>query len=126
MIAARQSMIIVAAALLGSCASGDSLEGGRTVFNNPYAATVIDRTGIGPQCDVDIGRDTTCLDASVIQYRRGRNAVLRNGETVRLTRAQARLVRQRAELLEARRNQPPVPPPPPPPPPIAEDGSDKP
>ena len=102
---------ILAALTLSACATGDPQAGARTVFNNPLAATRIDRTGIGPQCDVDIGRDATCLNAAVIVGRRGRTAILRNGETVRLTRAQARLLRERSERLGAPSNQPPPPPP---------------
>lgn len=124
MIAVRSSMIIAAAAVLSGCASADPLEGGRTVFHNPYAAPAIDRTGIGPQCDVDLGRDATCLNGAVIRGGRGRNAILSNGETVRLTRAQARLLRQQADLLEAQHHQPPQPDPPPPL--IAQDGGDQP
>ena len=124
MIAVRSSMIIAAAAVLSGCASADSLEYGRTVFHNPYAAPEIDRTGAGPQCEVDLGRDATCLNGAVIRGRRGRAAILSNGETVRLTRVQARLLRQQADLREAQRNLPPQPAPPPPP--IAQDGSDQP
>lgn len=95
------SLVLSLAALLGGCASDGSLEGERTVFNNPYTAPLIDQTGIGPQCDVNFGSDATCLDAVVAYDRRGRSARLSNGETVRLTRAQVRLLRERAELIAA-------------------------
>lgn len=108
----RRSVILAAAMMLGGCASGDSLEGERTVFNNPYAAPVIDRSGIGPQCEVDIGRDATCLGAVVAYDRRGRWARLENGQTVRLTRAQSRILRERADLIQQLRSQPLQPPPP--------------
>ena len=100
--------IIIAAALLGGCASGDSLESGRTVFNNPYAAPAIDRTGIGPQCNVDLGRDATCLGGPLIYPGKGRHVSLGHGEVARLTRAQARILRERGALIEARSNQPPA------------------
>ena len=109
MIATRFSIILVAA-LAGGCATGDSLEGQRTVFDNPHAAPVIDQRGIGPQCDIDLGRDATCLGGPLIYPGRGRVASFGNGENVRLTRAQARILRERAELLEALRNPPPPPP----------------
>jgi hypothetical protein len=131
MIAPRISLILVIV-LLGGCATGDSLEGQRTVFSNPYVAPVLDQRGIGPQCEVDFGRDATCLSGPVNYSRRGRTAVLEGGETLRLTRAQRRLVRERAELIEARRNAPPMPPAPPPAPspepvlPTAEPASEQP
>lgn len=127
MIPPRVSIILVAA-LLGGCATADSLEGQRTVFSNPYVAPEVDRRGIGPQCDVEFGRDATCLGGPLIYPGRGRAAGLGNGESVRLTRAQARLVRQRAEALEARSNTPSPPPPPPPAPvlPTAGGNRDKP
>ena len=121
MIATRFGMILLAALVVG-CASGDSLEGQRTVFDNPHAPPVIDQRGIGPQCDVDLGRDATCLGRPLIYPGRGRDASLGNGEHVRLTRAQARILRERAELLEALRNPPPPPPPPPVLPTAATDG----
>jgi hypothetical protein len=122
MIATRFSMICLAA-LAGGCASGDSLEGQRTVFDNPHAPLVVDRTGIGPQCDIDLGRDATCLGGPLIYPGRGRHASLGNGESVRLTRDQARILRERAELLEALRKLPlPLPPPPPVLPTAATDG----
>ena len=114
---APRSSLILLAALLGGCATGDPFESQRTVFNNPYVPPVLDQRGIGPQCEVDIGRDATCIGGPVIFPGRGRTAVLGNGERVRLTRAQARLVRERAELRESLRNAPPPQPPPPPPPP---------
>lgn len=107
MIAPRTSSFVVLAALLSGCATGDSLKGQRTVFSNPYVAPLLDQRGIGPQCEVDLGRDATCLGGAVNYSRRGRTAVLANGDTDRLTRAQRRLVRERAELIEARRNTPP-------------------
>jgi hypothetical protein len=116
MIAVRLSVILVAV-VIGGCASTDPQAGQRTVFNNPYAAPVIDRTGIGPQCDEAFGRDATCLGAPLIYPGRGRNAARGDGETIRLTRAQARILRDRAALIEALGKQP-VPPPPPTLPPV--------
>jgi hypothetical protein len=127
MIAQRGSMFFIIA-LLSACATSDPLEGQRTVFSNPYVAPDIDRRGIGPQCDVDFGRDATCLGVPLILSERGRTAALGSGETIRLTRSQARLVRERAELLEALRMAPPLPPPPLPEPmlPTAGSSGDKP
>lgn len=128
MITARSCMIL-AAILLGGCATGNGRPVERTVFNNPFSGLATDRTGIGPQCEANIGRDGTCLDPRNIVARRGRFVTLRNGDTVRLTRAQAQTLRERAALIAASRNQPPsIPPPPPapPPPPIAESGSETP
>lgn len=105
---------------LSGCA-GDVLKHERTVFNNPYAPPVIARTGIGPQCEVDFGRDATCLGTPLIYPGRGRTVSLGGGETERLTRNQARILRERAALIGARREQAELPPPPPPPPPKAAD-----
>ncbi|NCP12602.1 MAG: hypothetical protein GW858_00365 [Sphingomonadales bacterium] len=112
MIPIRASIVLVSA-LLGGCASADSLEGQRTVFNNPLAVPEIDRRGIGPQCNIDFGRDATCLGAPLIYPGKGRHASLGNGDSVRLTRAQVRILRERAELLEAARTAPPPASPPP-------------
>ncbi|KPF64909.1 hypothetical protein [Porphyrobacter sp. AAP60] len=97
-----RASVIIATALLSACATVDQKVGQRTVFNNPYATPLIDRTGIGPQCDVSIGRDATCLEAVVVRVDRGRIATLRNGDIVRLTRAQARILRERADILRER------------------------
>jgi hypothetical protein len=116
---------LLAGLLLGGCASADSLAGQRTVFSNPYAAPIIDRTGIGPQCEAQFGRDATCLGTVRAVSRRGRVAVLDNGETIRLTRNQARILRERWALIAALAQQPPPqqPPPPPPAPPPADDAA---
>jgi len=104
--------IILAALLIGGCASSDSLAGQRTVFSNPHAAPTIDRTGIGPACDTQIGRDASCLWAVRSISRRGRIATLESGETVRLTRNQVRILReQQAAIAGAQRTQSAPPPP---------------
>lgn len=125
MITARNAIPVIAL-ILGACASPDKggLEGHRSVFHNPFGPPVIDRRGIGPQCDVDIGRDMTCLGGPVIYPGRGRVVLLGNGDTVRLTRTQRRFLRDRAELLERPRDAPPPAPAPPPvpEPPPARDG----
>jgi len=123
-IALRSTAIAIgfAALALGGCTTPDPRSGERTVFNNPYALPPVDRTGVGPQCDVELGRDATCLGAPLV-FDGGRQALLGNGRTERLTRQQRRILRERAELLEVLRNQPPALPPSPPPP-IA-DGADK-
>ena len=126
--AVRPAILVVL--LLGGCASADSLAGQRTVFSNPYAAPTIDRTGIGPQCEAQFGRDATCLGTVRAVSRRGRVAVLDNGEAIRLTRNQARILRERWALIAALAQQPqpqqppsPPPAPPPPAPPPADDAA---
>lgn len=120
---AARSGVILSALALGACttAAEPALHGERTVFYNPFVPPEIDQRGIGPQCDVDIGRDATCLGGPIIYPGRGRAASLGNGETIRLTRAQRRILRERAELLEALRTMPPAPLPPPPVLPTARD-----
>ncbi len=126
---ATRASIVLAAVLFGGCATADGRPVERTVFNNPYSGLATDRAGIGPQCDVAFGRDATCLGAPLIYPGRGRHASLGNGETVRLTRAQKRILQERAELIAAPGNPPPPAPAPPPPEPTlptAADGSDRP
>ncbi|RNJ61839.1 MAG: hypothetical protein EDM03_09925 [Porphyrobacter sp. IPPAS B-1204] len=123
MITARSSMIL-AAILLGGCATSDGRPVERTVFNNPYSGLATDRTGIGPQCDVEFGRDATCLGAPLIYPGRGRNVSLGNGEIIRLTRNQRRILRERSELIEALRDQPQPRAPAPPPEPVLPTATD--
>jgi hypothetical protein len=124
MIACRRTSMILAgmaALALAGCATPDPLEGQRTVFSNPHAAP--DATGIGPQCDAARGRDATCLGVPLTRKGRG-NTIGAELADAGLTRQQRRILRERAELLKAGREQPPVSPPPPPP--IAEDADDTP
>lgn len=111
----RPSMILVAA-LLGGCATGDPLEGQRTVFSNPYVAPVIDQTGIGPECNRARGQDATCLGVPLT--RKGRGNSIGDGSYDRYNRNQRRVLRERAELLrqisEQQRQEQSAPPPPPP------------
>lgn len=107
MIAVRYSLIL-AAMLVGGCAGTDTLEGQRTVFNNPSAAPVIDQTGIGPQCDIARGQDATCLGVPLT--RKGRGNVIGEPGVGDLNRAQRRILRERAELLRQVSQQPPPPP----------------
>ncbi|MCX9146441.1 hypothetical protein [Erythrobacter sp. WG] len=109
---ARSSWIIITVFALAGCAAPDPLEGQRTVFSNPLGEPVIDRTGIGPQCATRFGRDATCLDPTIIRSRQGSSATLYSGETIRLTRAQRQILRERGQRIEARRDQPPSSPPP--------------
>ena len=114
--------IFVASLLLAGCASASEgpLSGQRTVFSNPFVAPEIDQRGIGPACDVAFGQDETCLGRPLIYPGRGRIASLGNGETVRLTRTQRDVLRDRAEANRARAQAlEHVEPSPPPPPPIA-------
>lgn len=111
----RPSMILVAA-LLGGCATGDPLEGQRTVFSNPYVAPVIDQTGVGPECYRARGQDATCLGVPLT--RKGRGNSIGDGSYDRYNRNQRRVLRERAELLrqisEQQRQEQSAPPPPPP------------
>lgn len=123
---AVRSSVILAALVLSGCATPPDTE--RGVFVNPLAAPTLGRTGIGPECEIDFGRDTTCLGAPLIYPGRGRDASLGNGEPVRLTRKQARILRERAALIEELSDQPPPLTPPPPPAPVlptADEGADE-
>ncbi|MCL9998055.1 MAG: hypothetical protein NBV68_01610 [Erythrobacter sp.] len=114
-----RTVLILAPLLLTGCAA-DSLEAERTVFHNPYAPAALDPDGIGPQCETTArAGDATCLGVPLTRKGRGNAIGVPLAEGPRLTRAQRRLLRERAELLEALRQQPAIPPPLPPPPPIA-------
>ena len=99
--------------VLSGCAT-DSLEGERTVFNNPYVRPVIDTTGVGPECDKARGRDATCLGVPLT--RRGEGSSVARPERTSYTRSQRRILMQQAELLKSLSNPPSLPAPPPMPP----------
>ncbi|QDH35315.1 hypothetical protein [Porphyrobacter sp. YT40] len=108
----------LAALALAGCASPDSLEGQRTVFNNPYAVPVIDRTGVGPKCDEARGDDATCLGVPLT--RKGRGSAIGERNYRSFTKNQRRILRERAELLrevaqQSKAETPPAPPQPAPP-----------
>lgn len=124
----RLSMIVVAVALSG-CATGDALEGQRTVFSNPYVAPVIDQAGIGPECNLAQGQDATCLGIPLT--RKGRGNAIGGDSFGSYNRNQRRVLRERAELLrqisEQQRQEQSAPQPPPEPTlPTAADGSETP
>jgi hypothetical protein len=96
----------IAMMLLAGCAT-DSLEGERTVFNNPYVRPVIDTTGIGPGCETARGRDATCLGVPLT--RRGDGSSIARPERTSFTRNQRRILRQQAELLKSLSNPPSLP-----------------
>lgn len=108
----RGSSIAIATFALAGCATPEPLEGQRTVFNNPFARPVIDDTGIGPQCDIALGRDATCLGVPLT--RRGRGNTIGPAQSAGLTRSQRRILRKRAELLKVLSEQGAIPAPPPP------------
>jgi len=97
MIATRRILMITLPVLLAGCATGDPARTERTVFNNPYAAPVVGKAGVGPQCDVARGRDATCLGVPLT--RKGRGTVIGNSVSNDLTRSQRRILRERAEQL---------------------------
>ena len=133
-------LVLGAAFLTTGCAtsSPDSFGGDRTVFNNPYAPPEIDQAGVGPQCQEEVLRDDRCRLDSLIYPGRCRYARDQNGNLVRLTRSERRLLRERNEAIRSRidvldslENGTPIPPnspalenlpPPPPPPPASADG----
>ena len=105
---------LIAPLLLVGCAS-DSLESERTVFHNPYAPGRADKSGIGPQCETTArASDSTCLGVPLTRKGRGNAIGVPLGDTQDLSRAQRRLLRERAALLETLREKPTIPPPPPP------------
>jgi hypothetical protein len=89
---------------LSACATPAELrfENQRTVFNNPYVPPVIDQRGIGPACEPAQLHEPACTPPNVIYPGRGRFGYLGGGEVVRLTRADRKFLRDRAESLQAR------------------------
>ncbi|WP_299295789.1 hypothetical protein [uncultured Erythrobacter sp.] len=96
--------IVVAALMVTGCARvpADGFGGERTVFNNPYAPPEIDQTGIGPKCSEEVIRDERCRLDSLIYPGQGRFARDANGNLVRLTRSERRLLRDRSEAIRSR------------------------
>lgn len=91
---------------LSACASPrePGFHGQRTVFANPYVPPVIDQGPIGPRCDEVRVRRPVCTEGAILYPGRGSHALLPDGQVVRLTRAERRFLRERAEALQARRD----------------------
>ena len=90
---------------LSACASPrePGFHGQRTVFANPYVPPVIDQGPIGPRCDEVRVRRPVCTEGAILYPGRGSHALLPDGQVVRVTRAERRILRERAEALQARR-----------------------
>lgn len=91
---------------LSACTSPrePGFHGQRTVFANPYVPPVIDQGPIGPRCDEVRVRRPVCTEGAILYPGRGSHALLPDGQVVRLTRAERRFLRERAEALQARRD----------------------
>ena len=98
--------MVVSLMALSACASPreSGFHGQRTVFSNPYVPPVIDPGTVGPRCDAVPVRRSVCTSGAIIYPGRGRNALLPNGEIIRLTRAERRFLRERADALQAQRD----------------------
>jgi len=109
------TLLLLAPLLLAGCAAASD-GGERTVFHNPYAPAAGKPDGIGPQCETTArASDTTCLGVPLTGKGRGNTIGVAFEDGQNLTRAQRRVLRERAELLKEQREQPVVTPPPPPP-----------
>jgi hypothetical protein len=106
--AMRVAMVgmVVSLMALSACASPrePGFTGQRTVFSNPYIPPVIDPGTVGPRCDAVPVRRSVCTSGAILYPGRGRNALLPNGEIIRLTRAERRFLRDRADALQAQRD----------------------
>ena len=98
--------VLAAVLALSACASPREagLHGQRTVFANPYVPPVIDQGTIGPRCDEVRIRRSVCTSGAILYPGRGSHALLPDGQVVRLTRAERRFLRERAEALQAQRD----------------------
>jgi hypothetical protein len=98
--------VLAAVLALSACASPRELgfNGQRTVFANPYVPPVIDQGNIGPRCDEVRIRRPVCTEGAILYPGRGRHALLPDGQVVRLSRAERRFLRERAEALRAQRD----------------------
>lgn len=97
----RPFFAIAALSALSACVANPQSEfnGQRTVFDNPYSAS-IDRGPVGPdQCAECPGVEGRLLE--VLNYPgRGRFAYDRNGNRVELSRSERRTLRQRFDAIE--------------------------
>ncbi|MEM6475321.1 MAG: hypothetical protein AAF687_04065 [Pseudomonadota bacterium] len=91
-----------AALLLAGCSSADPFASGRSVFYNPYAALELANGPVGPECDERVIGDRECYLDSAGNPVYGRFARDQNGNIVRLTRDQRRIVSERIEATQAR------------------------
>lgn len=91
---------------LSACASPrePGFHGQRTVFANPYVPPVIDQGPVGPRCDEVRVRRPVCTEGAIVYPGRGGLALLPDGQVVRLSRAERRFLRERAEALQAQRD----------------------
>ncbi len=98
--------MVALALLLSACASPrePGFHGQRNVFSNPYVPPVIDSGAIGPRCDEVPVRRSVCTSGAILYPGRGSRALLPTGEIVRLTRAERRFLRDRADALQAQRD----------------------
>jgi hypothetical protein len=101
---ARTVFVVALASLASACASPDpfaALGAERGVFSSPYVAPEISRQGIGPEPEGALAWRRPYLDT--LRYPgRGRVALDRNGNLVRLSRHDARILRERTDALRRR------------------------
>jgi len=105
---ARMIALAAAAASLGGCASREpfaALAAERGVFASPYVAPELaSRQGIGPEPEGVHPSRQPYLDA-LYYLERGRHALDRRGNVVRLSRNERRLLQERHERLRQRAEQ---------------------
>jgi len=87
---------------LAGCATADTLQGSRSVFNNPYSALIFANGPVGPDCEGQVNRPDGCFLDTLAYPGRGRYARDRDGNLVRLTRSERRFLRQRNEAIQSR------------------------
>lgn len=94
---------LTAMAGLAGCASEhDPFGAGRTAFDNPYAALVIENGPVGPYCDEGVLRDERCWINGVAHPASYRFARLPDGTLIRLDRNQRQWERERWEAIQSR------------------------
>ncbi len=97
----RAITVGIATLALTSCATGDSFESSRSVFNNPYALPVFDNGPVGSDCGERASRLDGCFLDSLSYPGRGKFALDRSGNLIRLTRSERRFLRERHEAIQS-------------------------
>lgn len=87
---------------LAGCATGNVFDDGRSVFNNPYDVIAVDYGTVGPKCNEPATRRDGCYLDSLIYPGRGKYALDRDGNRVRLTRRERSFIRERNEAIQGR------------------------